>query len=336
MLAACMLRRDSSLISAKSRAQASEENESLGSSAASRERAGTDDSRVKTSADNYASPPENPGQWQPDLIPNTTPPSPLAKAPASGNSSELLESQAPGAGSGADARRRLQSAPSLSKPSPPATKGSHKGGSTLRRGFPPKGATTKARKRSPSADVPNVAPLRRKVSWASHGSQGGERKNEERSSGLAEATGGLLADTAARGDGAGSRKSQPFERTRQKRVLTASPGSRAREPRVCRGNCPGGMQTAIRIWRLLRGTTAMGFLVAWAAFFGDQTIRRCEEWNSERALFESALRVCPDGIKTLNNLASGMLNVDEAPRAEGLLRRAIEVRSEGVRDRRSN
>lgn len=80
----------------------------------------------------------------------------------------------------------------------------------------------------------------------------------------------------------------------------------------------------------------MGFLVAWAAFFGDQTIRRCEEWNSERALFESALRVCPDGIKTLNNLASGMLNVDEAPRAEGLLRRAIEVRSEGVRDRRSN
>ncbi|CAM9612239.1 unnamed protein product, partial [Laminaria digitata] len=57
-----------------------------------------------------------------------------------------------------------------------------------------------------------------------------------------------------------------------------------------------------------------------------RTLRRCEDWNSERALFESALRVCPDGIKTLNNLASGMLNVGEATRAEGLLRRAIEVR----------
>lgn len=331
-----MLRRDSNLINAKSRAQASEENESLGSSAASRERAGTDDSRVNISAGNDASPPENPGQWQPDSIPNATSPSPLAKAPASGNSSELLETQAPEAGSGADDRHRFQSASVLSKPSPPAKRGSHKGGSTLPHGFPAKGATTKARKRSPSTDVPDIAPPHREVAWASHASRGGERTNEARSSGPAEATGGLLVDAAARGDGAGSGKSRPFERARQKCAPTSSPGSRAREPRVCRGNCAGGMQTAIRIWRLLRGTAAMGLLLAWAAFFGAQTIRRCEEWNSERALFESALRVCPDGIKTLNNLASGMLNVDEAPRAEGLLRRAIEVRSEGVRDRRSS
>ena len=90
------------------------------------------------------------------------------------------------------------------------------------------------------------------------------------------------------------------------------------------------MHTASRVGKSLRSTVSMGLLAAWTAFFGARTLRRCKDWNSERALFESALRVCPDGIKTLNNLGSGMLNVDEAPRAEGLLRRAIEVRPEGV------
>lgn len=66
-------------------------------------------------------------------------------------------------------------------------------------------------------------------------------------------------------------------------------------------------------------------LLSWAVFFGGGTVRRCREWNSERALFEAALEVCPDGIKTLNNVAVGMLNEEEAGRAEVLLRRAVEV-----------
>lgn len=70
-------------------------------------------------------------------------------------------------------------------------------------------------------------------------------------------------------------------------------------------------------------------LLAWSAYFGAGTLRRCKDWNSERALFESALKVCPNGIKTLNNLAVGMLNQEEAGRAEGLLRRAVGVSLNG-------
>lgn len=44
-----------------------------------------------------------------------------------------------------------------------------------------------------------------------------------------------------------------------------------------------------------------------------------------RDLFEATMQVCPDGIKTLNNLGSGMLNVDEAERAVRLLQTAVEV-----------
>ncbi|CAN0354957.1 unnamed protein product, partial [Hapterophycus canaliculatus] len=51
-----------------------------------------------------------------------------------------------------------------------------------------------------------------------------------------------------------------------------------------------------------RRTTMATLLLGWAAFFGAKTLRRCKDWSSERALFESALEVCPDGIKTLNNL----------------------------------
>lgn len=75
-----------------------------------------------------------------------------------------------------------------------------------------------------------------------------------------------------------------------------------------------------------RVSAALVLLMIWTAFFGARTMRRCEDWKSERLLFESALRVCPDGIKTLNNLAASMLNMDEAGRAEELLTRAIEVR----------
>eukprot|EP00903_Cladosiphon_okamuranus_P011712 g11015.t1 len=52
------------------------------------------------------------------------------------------------------------------------------------------------------------------------------------------------------------------------------------------------------------------------------------DWKSERALFESALEVCPDGIKTLNNVAVGMLNEEEAGRAEVYLRRAVKLHPE--------
>lgn len=74
-----------------------------------------------------------------------------------------------------------------------------------------------------------------------------------------------------------------------------------------------------------RHTMVLTALLSWAAFFGVGTLQRCKDWNSERALFESALKVCPDSIKTLNNLAAGMLNKKEAGRAEVLLLRAVEV-----------
>ena len=318
-------------MNAQFRALANKENNSLGSTPTNRERVGTNDSRVKKSAGNNASPPGTLGQQRHMFLPNATSSSALAKAPASGNSSELLESRVTEAESRADdLRPRIQSAPILSKPSPPATKASHKGVKTLPEGSAEEAATN-SRKRSPAVDVPGVTPPRRENRRASHGSRDGERKNESRLSGLAEESGSLLGDAAAHGSCADSTKLQPFERATRKRAPTSSLGSGACKPRVCRGYCPGGMQTARRIGRLLRGTAAIGSLVAWATFFGARTLRRCEDWNSERALFESALRVCPDGIKTLNNLASGMLNVDEAPRAEELLQRAIEVRSEGVR-----
>lgn len=75
-----------------------------------------------------------------------------------------------------------------------------------------------------------------------------------------------------------------------------------------------------------RRNTVAVLLLSWAAFFGARTVRRCEDWKSERSLFESALEVCPDGIKTLNNLGVGMLNEEEAGRAKVLLRRAVKVR----------
>ncbi|CAM9090033.1 unnamed protein product, partial [Scytosiphon promiscuus] len=74
-----------------------------------------------------------------------------------------------------------------------------------------------------------------------------------------------------------------------------------------------------------RRTAVAALLLGWAAFFGARTLRRCKDWNSERALFESALEVCPDGIKTLNNMGVSMLNVEEAGRAQVLLRRAVEL-----------
>lgn len=76
----------------------------------------------------------------------------------------------------------------------------------------------------------------------------------------------------------------------------------------------------------VRCTVAFALLMTWVAYFGTRTIRRCEDWMSERNLFESALQLCPQGIKTLNNLAAGMLNPGEAEKAEGLLQKAVEVR----------
>ena len=76
-----------------------------------------------------------------------------------------------------------------------------------------------------------------------------------------------------------------------------------------------------------RVSVALLLLLSWAAYFGARTVQRCEDWKSEQQLFESALQVCPDGIKTLNNLAVGFLNVKDADRAEELLTRAVEVRA---------
>ncbi|CAM9882473.1 unnamed protein product, partial [Ectocarpus fasciculatus] len=73
----------------------------------------------------------------------------------------------------------------------------------------------------------------------------------------------------------------------------------------------------------IRRTAVMVLLLAWTTYFGARTVRRCKDWRSERTLFESAFNVCPDGIKTLNNLAVGMLNEKEAGRAEELLQRAV-------------
>ena len=96
----------------------------------------------------------------------------------------------------------------------------------------------------------------------------------------------------------------------------------------------GGIKKAKRLPRVpghwtnllpTRHTVVLAVLLSWAAFFGVGTVRRCRDWNSERALFESAIKVCPDGIKTLNNMAASMLNQEEAGRAEALLLRAVEV-----------
>lgn len=87
----------------------------------------------------------------------------------------------------------------------------------------------------------------------------------------------------------------------------------------------GGGSSSSSSARSSRDTAVLVFLLAWAAFFGGKTVRRCEDWRSERTLFESAIRVCPNGIKTLNNLAAGMLTVEESGHAERLLRRALEV-----------
>ncbi|CAM9712374.1 unnamed protein product, partial [Discosporangium mesarthrocarpum] len=73
-----------------------------------------------------------------------------------------------------------------------------------------------------------------------------------------------------------------------------------------------------------RGAMTLG-LLAWSVRFGARSVYRCQDWGSERRLFESALEVCPDGIKTLNNLAVRMLNKEEASQAAELLGRAVEV-----------
>lgn len=106
-------------------------------------------------------------------------------------------------------------------------------------------------------------------------------------------------------------------------ALLLDPGAREERQSVL----PPRRVLSIRGMVLLpvRRTGVMVLLLAWTTYFGARTLRRCKDWRSERALFESAFKVCPDGIKTLNNLAVGMLNQKEAGHAEELLRRAVEV-----------
>ena len=54
-----------------------------------------------------------------------------------------------------------------------------------------------------------------------------------------------------------------------------------------------------------------------------KTINRCFEWNHERTLFESALKVCPYSLKVMNNLALLLLNTKDNHKAGILLDDAL-------------
>lgn len=326
VLAACILRRDYSLTNAQPRTPADKDMETVTSNATNRNGADRDGNRIKIFADT----PSLPGKQRQQK--RTPPPavtsSPFDKAPASGNSVALLEAPER---SGTNNRHRPQISPSLSTPLFPAPRGPHQGKG------PPHGSAAaikaKGGERPSSFVVPDsTPPPGRRVSHGDVGNR--KRKNKARLSGLAEAAAdNLLVDTPALGRGTNSGNSQSCACAEGKQSLSSSPASRARKRQCdCEEKLPGGSQAiGSRRRKLLKTTVAMGLLAAWAAFFSGRTLSRCKDWKSERALFESALRVCPNGIKTLNNLASGMLNVVEAPRAERLLRRAIEVSMKGAR-----
>lgn len=135
-----------------------------------------------------------------------------------------------------------------------------------------------------------------------------------------------FVEKTARGGRRGSTKRKRSNTSRLKRWLAIFQLSRRRDVLTQ----PGANSQRAIARKLLQKTMVLVLLVTWAAVFGARTVRRCDDWATERILFESALEVCPNGIKTLNNLASTMLNADEAERAEGLLLRAIEVRESWV------
>ncbi len=78
------------------------------------------------------------------------------------------------------------------------------------------------------------------------------------------------------------------------------------------------------VTRLLRLITC-GIITLWILWSINRSWWRCWDWYSERELSTSAIEVCPDGVKSLNNLAVLMLNVPEAPSAGKLLDRALSI-----------
>jgi hypothetical protein len=67
-------------------------------------------------------------------------------------------------------------------------------------------------------------------------------------------------------------------------------------------------------------------IVLWLVASASKSYTRCIDWQSELSLFESALKVCPNGIKTLNNLAFLKLFPETAAEAGVLLDRALQVK----------
>jgi hypothetical protein len=73
-------------------------------------------------------------------------------------------------------------------------------------------------------------------------------------------------------------------------------------------------------------TIAYCLTVLWTVVCAVKSYKRCIDWQSELSLFNSALKVCPNGIKTLNNLAFLKLFPESAAEAGVLLDTALQVR----------
>jgi hypothetical protein len=76
----------------------------------------------------------------------------------------------------------------------------------------------------------------------------------------------------------------------------------------------------------LKAGIAYCSIALWLVACACKSYTRCHDWQSELPLFESALNVCPNGIKTLNNLAFLKLFPETSTEAGVLLDRALQVR----------
>jgi len=70
---------------------------------------------------------------------------------------------------------------------------------------------------------------------------------------------------------------------------------------------------------------SLAIWMIWIIFCAVKSIHRGCEWLNERSLFLSALNVCPDSVKNLNNLAFQRLNPKEATEAGMYLDRALKL-----------
>ena len=53
-----------------------------------------------------------------------------------------------------------------------------------------------------------------------------------------------------------------------------------------------------------------GFFAVYICLMALKSYHRCTEWSTEKLLFESALDVCPQSLKVLNNYAQLFLKTD--------------------------